>query len=409
MNLKTAARRLGVHYQTAYRWVRSGQLVAVKVGAGYEISDAALKRFEAQRVALERLPESSSTQITIAQSAPEAREQALALLESMVDAVTVNARPVVERGGRLGADVLGDAVIVALRDDNGDIAVAHVAHHDPVSEVAVATVAHEVPFALELARLVVRTGAPMFVPQVPQRDVRRCLRPELHEFLLGGGCYSLITVPIGTEERVDGALIVVRDGPGRPYERDDVAFVSALGARISLAHARAANSVTAMAARRRLVETVATFLSEYEHMDTVSRSALDELLDAVAADDPEALVAVLDLDLRHLACTKAYATQFGQDQTSLVSASLGALVRDAEQLRDNFGEVLVGELDFRTVDIQPIAAQAPVTLRAAMIRGADATPWCIVAVANPVPQLPPAISPSTYPRSVPFPGPSVSA
>ena len=38
MNLKTAALRLGVHYQTAYRWVRSGQLVAVKVGAGYEIS-----------------------------------------------------------------------------------------------------------------------------------------------------------------------------------------------------------------------------------------------------------------------------------------------------------------------------------------------------------------------------------
>ena len=38
VNLKTAALRLGVHYQTAYRWVRSGQLVAVKVGAGYEIS-----------------------------------------------------------------------------------------------------------------------------------------------------------------------------------------------------------------------------------------------------------------------------------------------------------------------------------------------------------------------------------
>ena len=57
MNLKTAARRLGVHYQTAYRWVRTGQLVAVKVGAGYEISDAALERFQAQRAALERIPD----------------------------------------------------------------------------------------------------------------------------------------------------------------------------------------------------------------------------------------------------------------------------------------------------------------------------------------------------------------
>ena len=56
MNLKTAARRLGVHYQTAYRWVRSGELVAVKVGAGYEISEAALERFQGQRAAMERVP-----------------------------------------------------------------------------------------------------------------------------------------------------------------------------------------------------------------------------------------------------------------------------------------------------------------------------------------------------------------
>ncbi len=315
----------------------------------------------------------------------------------------------VERGGRLGADVLGDAVIVALRDRDGELVVAHVAHHDPVSEVALATVAYEVPFALEIARLVVRTGSPLFVPQVPQREVRRSLRPELHEFLLAGGCYSLITVPIGTDERIDGALIAVRDGPGRPYARDDVAFVSSLGARISLAHARAAHAVLAKDTRGRLVDTVGVFLSEYEHMDTVSRLALDELLESVAADEPESLVAVLDLDLRHLGCTKAYASQLGQDQTRVVTASLGTLVADAERLRGSFDEVLVGELDFRTVDIQPIAATSPMTLHAAMIRGADATPWCIVIVATPVPQLPLDIAPTRSARSVPSPAPAITA
>ncbi len=407
MNLKTAARRLGVHYQTAYRWVRSGQLVAVKVGAGYEISDAALERFEAQRVALERLPESSSATLHTALSGPETREHALEVLDHMVDAVTVNARPIVERGARFGADVLGDAVIVALRGADGEIAVAHVAHHDPVSEVALAEVAYEVPFALQVARLVVRTGSPMFVPQVPQRDVRRSLRPELHEFLLEGGCYSLITVPIGTDERIDGALIVVRDGPGRPYEREDVAFVTALGGRISLAHARAAHSLVAKDARRRLVDTVRSFLSDYEHMETVSRSALDELLESIAGDDPQARVAVLDLDLHHLGCTKAYATQLGQDRTRVVTTALGTLVTDAQPLHRSFDEVLVGELDFRTVDIQPLAATSPMTLHAAMIRGEDATPWCIIVVASPVPQLPPDIAPR-YARSVPFPAPNIT-
>ena len=52
MNLKEAARRLGVHYQTAYRWVRSGELVAVRIGSRYEVSDAAIERLRAQRRAL---------------------------------------------------------------------------------------------------------------------------------------------------------------------------------------------------------------------------------------------------------------------------------------------------------------------------------------------------------------------
>lgn len=49
VDLQTAADRLGVHYQTAYRWVRDGSLVAVKRGAAYDISEEELARFEARR------------------------------------------------------------------------------------------------------------------------------------------------------------------------------------------------------------------------------------------------------------------------------------------------------------------------------------------------------------------------
>ncbi|HEX7167100.1 MAG TPA: B12-binding domain-containing protein [Acidimicrobiales bacterium] len=51
MDLQTAATRLGVHYQTAYRWVREGSLRAVKHGSSYEIDDADLETFRAQREA----------------------------------------------------------------------------------------------------------------------------------------------------------------------------------------------------------------------------------------------------------------------------------------------------------------------------------------------------------------------
>lgn len=51
MDLQTAAERLGVHYQTAYRWVRRGSLVAAKRGTSYEIGEVDLQAFIASRAA----------------------------------------------------------------------------------------------------------------------------------------------------------------------------------------------------------------------------------------------------------------------------------------------------------------------------------------------------------------------
>ncbi len=51
MDLQTAADRLGVHYQTAYRWVRDGSLRAVKRGASYDITDQDLESFRTARSA----------------------------------------------------------------------------------------------------------------------------------------------------------------------------------------------------------------------------------------------------------------------------------------------------------------------------------------------------------------------
>jgi len=49
VDLQTAADRLGVHYQTAYRWVRDGSLEAVKRGSVYDIAEDALVSFQTKR------------------------------------------------------------------------------------------------------------------------------------------------------------------------------------------------------------------------------------------------------------------------------------------------------------------------------------------------------------------------
>jgi excisionase family DNA binding protein len=50
LGLQEVADELGVHYQTAYRWVRSGRLPAALVDGRYEVTPAALARFAARRV-----------------------------------------------------------------------------------------------------------------------------------------------------------------------------------------------------------------------------------------------------------------------------------------------------------------------------------------------------------------------
>jgi MerR family transcriptional regulator, light-induced transcriptional regulator len=51
MSLQEAADALGVHYQTAYAWVRSGALVARKTGRSYTVSAASVRALQANRAA----------------------------------------------------------------------------------------------------------------------------------------------------------------------------------------------------------------------------------------------------------------------------------------------------------------------------------------------------------------------
>ena len=49
LGLQEVADELGVHYQTAYRWVRSGRLPAALVDGRYEVTPTAVARFAARR------------------------------------------------------------------------------------------------------------------------------------------------------------------------------------------------------------------------------------------------------------------------------------------------------------------------------------------------------------------------
>ena len=66
LDLQTAADELGVHYQTAYRWVRSGKLPAHVVGGRYQVERSALTDVQAARVAPRAPSPPSSRRMTAA-------------------------------------------------------------------------------------------------------------------------------------------------------------------------------------------------------------------------------------------------------------------------------------------------------------------------------------------------------
>ena len=55
LNLKQVAQRLGVHYMTAYRYVRQGRLPARREGTAWVVDRADVERFELVRPSLHQI------------------------------------------------------------------------------------------------------------------------------------------------------------------------------------------------------------------------------------------------------------------------------------------------------------------------------------------------------------------
>jgi excisionase family DNA binding protein len=374
VNLKTAARRLGVHYQTAYRWVRSGQLVAIKVGSGYEISEAALTRFQVQRAAIERVPELNGADVP---RTATTQDDAFAMLDAMLERVTVDARPVANRAARLVAELLGDAAVLYGLDDDGRSTVLHVTHHDPVCEVTASTVARHGDPGAFFAKATLSGSEPVLISQVPQRNVRRRLRAEVQQHLGVSGCYSALSVPIVVEGHPVAALVASRDTPLNPYTREDLDFVRELARRVEIAYASAARGRRAWELREHVVGA----------LQSTGADADEAVLRAVTG--PDDAVAVLDLELRHVVVTDAYTALLGSDRESLLSTALAPCANNADEVRDCLARLLFGELDFCEMSFAPDAgAGRGLILHAAMVREADATPRCVVVVAQPAPKAP---------------------
>jgi MerR family transcriptional regulator, light-induced transcriptional regulator len=108
VDLQRAADELGVHYQTAYRWVRTGKLPAQLVGGRYQVGHGDITAMAAQRAAPR-----SPTPPSAKRMARTAERMHDALVHGDESAVRQLARGLVDEGARV-VDLIQEVLVPSL-------------------------------------------------------------------------------------------------------------------------------------------------------------------------------------------------------------------------------------------------------------------------------------------------------
>ena len=393
MNLKAAAHQLGVHYQTAYKWVRSGALTAVRVGGRYEISDAAIEQFQANRRSMVAdIPgprrQQRFTDLT--------EDDVLDELEAMALDPILTVPSAIAFAARRGAAALGDLCIVSLVRDDGTLGHGVVDHAEPDRAAFVGAIARSMSTSRTVAEnatmVPLASGVPLRIPHVRQDEIRKAIRPELHQHLPKYSIYSLLAVPIMSAGKPVGTITFARDTPARPYTDVDEQFAVQVATRLGWLIQSARELKQAWKVRNACIAAIETHLAQASrHSDDGRHTPDGTELERVLASVPETIdvpVAILDPWGRMLASSEPM-RRFSGWSTSMLNASNDTLTHseDIAEARAAVQRLVSGEITYLDSHARRRRADGVyvdcATHRAA-IRDRDASLICIVTVVRPL-------------------------
>ena len=391
MNLKEAAHHLGVHYQTAYKWVRAGELVAVRVGGRYEVSPAAIQRFEASRNAV--VGDDESMPIPALAGLVEIDpEDLIEELEALVIDPFVAFPAIVAIVARRGAMVLGDTCIAIVNDEDGRALYQSVDHPNP-DQAAVLTGALHLTNSRPapvggIAMRAFTEQRVIRIPHLPQDWLRRAVRPELLQHLGRCPVHSVLAAPVIVDGASVGVVIFTRDTPDRPYTEHDASYVQRLADRMALLYQSAQDIEAAWELRGELTKRLTRVVRSHAPEAATFAEAIGDVLHATpgARTVP---AAIFDAAGRIVALNDEAQRVSGYDNDTLIGKTFEAFTHpdDVERERANFGRLVSGELDYLDILVRRVLTgervSAFVSHRAA-VRELDATLRLVVSVFRPV-------------------------
>ncbi len=393
MNLKEAARTLGVHYQTAYKWVRSGALTAVRVGSRYEVSQAAIDQFLATRRTLldqvDHVSESPGRRRTDLEP-----EDVLEELEVMLADPIVTVAAVERFVARRGAQVLGDVCLVWIRRSDGspsDPVFEHTSAERAAFATAMAGIAGRLTTTGGMINDVVVHGVTVRDEHVDQYRLRRAMRPELRQYMDRFPVHSLIAAPVMVDGEVRGVVAFTREDASRPYTADDECYAARLGRRLGALVQTADETATAFLLRAHLADAVREHLRHRRPGKPLERAEIQNLLFGPGSVGAEAALpcVVVNPDGKLLGLNPAMARVAGLPSDEIETFDLRATYdpRHLDEEDAIFQRLVSGELDyhdFHATRMRSDGTPVPAVLHRVAVREDDATLACVVGVGRPI-------------------------
>ena len=392
MNLKEAARNLGVHYQTAYKWVRSGALTAVRVGSRYEVSQAAIDQFLATRRTL--LYQADHVTEVRRRRTDLEPEDVLEELEAMVSDPVVTISALERFAARRGAYVLGDLCLVWIDRRDGSTTVP-VYEHASAERAAFATALAGISGRLTSTGGIVseamRLGVTVRDEHLDQYELRRSFRPELRQYMDRFPVHSLVAAPIVVDDEPRGGVVFTRDDASRPYTADDECFAARMGRRIGALVRTADDTAAAWELRGGLAATMHEHLHHRAPGKPLTRSEVQDLLFGPGTPGAESSFpcVVVDPEGRLLGVNAVVANGVGQPADEIETTDL-QLVFDEQHLEaehELFQRVVSGDIDYHDFQAKRSCedgTRAWIALHRVAVREDDATLTCVITVGRPI-------------------------
>ena len=386
MNLKAASQRLGVHYQTAYKWVRSGSLTAIRVGGRYEVSEAAIAQLLANR-------ESVATQALV--HMPDVRLPCLTAtafleeLEAMASDPVLSVSSVVTYAAEQGAQVLGDVCFVGIMNrDRLHVDRYAVGHPEPDRAAFMSAVIGLTGDPITLSQSAVSVaffrGQTVRIPHVAQDKLRSAVLPELRQYLPQHPLHSFVSAPIMSANGPIGFVAFSRETPNRPYTEADEQYAADVGERVGVLVDTAREIALAWKIRSELDDD----LRARARLGAISGQPTTDDLNCLFEQHPESAalaVAVFNPAGRFIGANRRWLDITGLSLGSIVGMRYEVLanIDDRPDDPENFERLVTGELDYH--DVHGICVfengnRIPYAAHRVAVRNPDASLYCILTI-----------------------------